>query len=72
MTNPCIIVRNDIDVCDGLADACDRGAFSATMERNEHSAERVRIESNAGAVFLLFCPFCGESIIPPFDPNEGA
>lgn len=70
MIKPCNIVRNDIDVCDELAESIESGAFFASMDRNEHSAERVRIETTAGACVLKFCPFCGASIVPPYTPNE--
>ena len=48
------------------------GAFFAFMERNDSGAERVRIETTAGAAVLKFCPFCGASIVPPYTPNEAA
>lgn len=70
MSNPCNIVRNDIDVCDELAESIEGGAFFASMESEEDGSQRVRIETTGGAAVLKFCPFCGESIIPPHAPNE--
>ena len=70
MSKPCNIVRSDTDVCDELAESIEGGAFFAFMERNDSGAERVRIETTAGAAVLKFCPFCGASIVPPYTANE--
>lgn len=70
MSKPCSIARNTIDECDELAYGFKAHAFYACMERNDSGAERVRIETTAGAAVLKFCPFCGASIVPPYTANE--
>jgi len=69
MSKPCNIVRNDIDICDELAESIEDGAFFASMESEENGSQRVRIEVSGGGN-IKFCPFCGTSIVPPYTANE--
>jgi hypothetical protein len=70
MSKPCNIVRNDLVLCDELAERTEGGTFDLTAEHDNRYSWRVRVKAADGSVALKFCPFCGASIVPPYTANE--